>query len=226
MKRNSSMNIPSNRIMFGDDIDRTSRILDEILHGFSQMSHFKHAVSIFGASRMQPSSIYYKKATDVAHRLGNEGISIITGGGPGAMEAANKGAQLAKTQSCGLTILLPFEDGANPYVDENHCITFNYFFIRKLMFVKYSSAFIVMPGGIGTLDELFEAWTLMQTNRSKLFPIILVGREYWQGLVKWLKDYAVTQGFMSAEDMTMIHISDDIDEITGIVMNSITSHDS
>ena len=198
-----------------DDEARLDRIQDELRVGFRSLAHVGRAVSIFGSARTPPEHSEYAQGREIARRLGERGFAIITGGGPGVMEAANRGAQDAGVQSIGLDIELPHEENVNAYVDLP--ITFHYFFTRKVMFVRYASAFVVLPGGFGTLDELFEALTLRQTEKIRVFPVILFGTAYWQGLVDWLRDPMCADGKISPEDIEQIVVTDDIDEVVEIV---------
>lgn len=187
-----------------DDSWRMFRIISEFVDGFEALGHIKKAVTIFGSAREPESGKYYKDAVETGRLMALRGFSVITGGGAGIMEAANKGASLAKGMSVGLNISLPHEQKPNPY--SNIKIGFRYFFARKVMFVKYASAFIVFPGGLGTLDELFEAMTLVQTEKIKPFPIVLYGADYWSGLVEWIKEQLLENGFISKEDLKLIKV--------------------
>jgi uncharacterized protein (TIGR00730 family) len=189
---------------------RIFRIMAEFVEAIEALSKLKNAVSIFGSARVTPDDPYYQKTEKLARRLAEKGFSVITGGGPGIMEAANKGAAEAGGKSVGMNIRLPFEQKPNAYA--NISIDYKYFFIRKVMFVKYAMAYIIMPGGFGTMDELFEALTLIQTRRIKSFPVILMGSEYWKGLVDWLKKTMVRSGMILPEDLDFIEIIDDPDE--------------
>jgi uncharacterized protein (TIGR00730 family) len=193
------------------DAQRLLRIQDELRAGFAQLAHIGKAVSIFGSARTARDHPRYAAARSLARRLGEEGYAIITGGGPGIMEAANRGAREAGAPSIGLGIDLPHEQSLNDYVDVG--LTFHYFFTRKVMFVRYASGFVVYPGGFGTLDELFEAATLRQTQKIRYFPIVLAGSEYWTGLVDWLKTTVETDGNISPADVRSLVITDDADEI-------------
>jgi uncharacterized protein (TIGR00730 family) len=186
---------------------RIFKIMGEFVEGVENLHNIGPAVSIFGSARIQPDHPYYKKAEEVAAVLAKRGFAVITGGGGGIMEAANKGASEAGGKSIGLNIALPHEQQPNPYA--NVQIEFNYFFIRKVMFIKYAMAYIIMPGGLGTMDELFEALTLIQTHRIKPLPVILVGSEYWAGLIEWLKDRLVGEKMISEEDMDIFQIIDE-----------------
>lgn len=163
------------------------KIMSEFVEGFEKMGRIGPCVSIFGSARTKPESKYYQLAEEIAFKLVNEGYGIITGGGPGIMEAANKGAMRGKGKSVGLNIDLPFEQKPNDYIDADKCINFDYFFVRKTIFLKYSQGFIGMPGGFGTMDELFESLTLVQTNKIAKFPVVLVGKEYWKDMIEWMK---------------------------------------
>jgi uncharacterized protein (TIGR00730 family) len=182
------------------------RIMGEFVEGFDTLSDVRYAVSIFGSARTRPDDPYYEKAVETARLLARQGFPIITGGGPGIMEAANRGAQEGSGLSIGCNIELPFEQGTNPYVERS--INFRYFFVRKTMFVKYSTAFIVFPGGFGTMDELFEALTLIQTGKVKHFPVVLFGEDYWSGLCDWLAGRVVGEGKIDAKDLTLLHVTD------------------
>ena len=197
------------------DAQRLLRIQDELRAGFRQLSHIGKAVSIFGSARTPREDPRYEQACRLARRLGEEGFAIITGGGPGIMEAANRGAQEAGAISVGLGIELPHEQSLNQYVDVG--LTFHYFFTRKVMFVRYASGFVVFPGGFGTLDELFEAATLRQTEKIRYFPIVLVGRDYWGGLVDWLRDSALTAGNISPGDVSSLSVCDDTGDVLRIL---------
>ncbi|MCL5244637.1 TIGR00730 family Rossman fold protein [Cellulophaga sp. 20_2_10] len=201
------------------------KIMGEFVHGFEKMSVIGPCVSIFGSARTKEGSKYYELAVDVAKSIAEAGYGVITGGGPGIMEAGNKGANLAGGTSVGLNIELPFEQHDNPYIDQDKSINFDYFFVRKVMFVKYSQGFVVMPGGFGTLDELFEAITLIQTNKIGKFPIILVGSTFWSGLMDWVKDTMLSEGNISAKDLDLIKIADTADEVVEIIDAFYKGHD-
>jgi uncharacterized protein (TIGR00730 family) len=192
----------------GDD-GRVERMTDELRRGFSALGDLDAAVSVFGSARTIPGSQEYELGVEIGRRLGAAGFAVITGGGPGAMEAANRGAKEVGALSIGLTIDLPFEQSSNPYLDRT--VDFHYFFCRKIMFVRYASAFVVLPGGFGTLDELFEAATLIQTRKIRHFPIVLVGTDYWTGLTDWIADRMLTTGKISAADVGMLEVTDDLD---------------
>lgn len=196
------------------DAWRVFRIIAEFVSGFETMTFLGPSVAIFGSTNKAPKDLkYYDLAEKIAEKIVAKGFGIITGGGPGIMERANKGAQLAKGKSCGLCIRLPSEPRPNPYIDPDFELNFRYFFVRKVMFVRYAQAFVVLPGGFGTLDELFEALTLIQTGKIKYFPIYLVGKEYWKGLIDWIKHTVLANGNIKQADFDLIHITDDPDEI-------------
>lgn len=199
------------------DAWRVLRIVSEFVNGFETMTDIGPSVSIFGSSQTKPGHPYYELATKVAEKIAEKGFAILTGGGPGIMEAANIGAQRAKGKSCGLVINLPSEV-ENQHIDPAYRLFFNYFFVRKVMFVRYAVAFIVLPGGYGTLDELFEAVTLIQTQKIRPFPIFLMGKEYWKGLVDWLRDVVVEkEKNLSAEHFAYITVTDDLDEVVNTI---------
>jgi len=189
---------------------RMFRIMAEFVDAFETLSRIHNAVTIFGSARVQPEDEYYKKAEQLAYLLAKSGFNVITGGGPGIMEAANKGATEGGGKSVGMNILLPFEQKPNPYA--NIHIDYKYFFIRKVMFVKYAVAYVIMPGGFGTLDEFFEALTLIQTRRIKSFPVILMGSDYWEGLLDWLENTALQEGKICAADLELVQVIDDPEE--------------
>ncbi|MBN2438827.1 MAG: TIGR00730 family Rossman fold protein [Deltaproteobacteria bacterium] len=193
-----------------DESWRIFRIMAEFVDAIETLSGVKHAVSIFGSARTKPDDPCYKQAELLARRLVEKGFGVITGGGPGIMEAANKGAAEAGGQSVGMNIRLPLEQKPNPYA--NVSIDYKYFFIRKVMFVKYAVAYVILPGGFGTMDELFEALTLIQTKRIKSFPVILMGSEYWKGLYDWLRETMLRDHRISPEDLDRFQILDDPDE--------------
>lgn len=194
---------------------RIFRIMAEFIEGFEVLSKIPPAVSIFGSARTHPGDSDYKKTEETAAKLVKKGYAIVTGGGPGIMEAANKGASEAGGVSVGLNINLPEEQKPNKYIGTY--LDFRYFFVRKVMFVKYSVAFVIFPGGLGTLDELFESVGLIQTRKIKPFPVILVGREYWKGLMNWMKLTVLDGGKISPEDINLFHIIDEPDEIVNFV---------
>ncbi|PKP22298.1 MAG: TIGR00730 family Rossman fold protein [Bacteroidetes bacterium HGW-Bacteroidetes-21] len=188
------------------------KIMAEFVEGYEKLSKIGPCVSIFGSARTKPENKYYQLAQDIAYRLTQYGYGIITGGGPGIMEAANKGAHEGKGPSVGANIELEFEQFPNEYIDKDKIINFKYFFVRKVMFTKYSQGFVVMPGGFGTLDELFEALTLIQTNKIARFPIVLAGKEYWQGLYEWIKSTMLAEKNINEADMDLFHLADNAED--------------
>lgn len=205
------------------DAWRALRIMGEFIDGFDALARLGPAVSIFGSARTRPDDAMYESARELAGRLSEQGITVITGGGPGIMEAANRGAKEAEGVSVGLAIDLPHETGLNPYVDLP--AYFRYFFVRKTMFVKYAQAFVIFPGGFGTFDELFESLTLVQTGKIDHFPIILFGRDYWSGLLDWLRSTVAREANVFEADLDLMLVSDDIDEIVGIIKDSYRERD-
>jgi len=193
------------------------RIMSEFVEGFEKMSKIGPCVSVFGSARTKSSNKYYKLAEEIAFKLTRAGYGVISGGGPGIMEAANRGAKAGGGKSVGLNIELPFEQKPNSYIDNDKLISFKYFFVRKVMFLKYSQGFVALPGGFGTLDELSEALTLIQTDKVAQFPIILVGREYWKGIVDWLKHTALDEKNISPEDLKLFSLADTADEVVGVI---------
>lgn len=203
------------------DLDswRVFRILSEFVDGFETMTYMGPSVSIFGSARAKPDHPYYRLATAVAEKIALKGFGIITGGGPGIMEAANKGAQLAKGRSCGISINLPYEEVSNSYIDHRYNLRFRYFFVRKVMFIRYAQAFVFLPGGMGTFDELFEALTLMQTDKIKPFPIFLMGSSYWSGLIEWLKQNPLKENYILESDFERFTITDDPQFVADAIEN-------
>lgn len=194
------------------------KVMSEFVEGFEKLTRIGPCVSIFGSARTSPDHKYYKLTEEIAKKLVYHGYGVITGGGPGIMEAGNKGAHEQGGKSVGLNIVLPFEQTANAYIDLDKLINFDYFFVRKVMFVKYSQGFIVMPGGLGTLDELFEAYTLIQTQKIAQFPIVLVGKDFWAGLVDWIKDVLVErEKNVSPSDLDLISVVDTADEAVKVI---------
>lgn len=193
------------------------KMMSELVDGFETLSKIGPCVSIFGSARDSADSPYYKLAEEIAYLLTKKGFGVITGGGPGLMEAANKGAHFAGGKSVGLNIDLPHEQRPNPFIDQDKFINFNYFFVRKVMFMKYAQGYIVLPGGFGTLDELFEAITLIQTNKLVRFPIVLVVRDYWDGLITWIKEKMLAEQKISAEEMDIFSLVDTADEAVGAI---------
>jgi uncharacterized protein (TIGR00730 family) len=196
------------------------KIMSEFVNGYESMARIGPCVSIFGSARTKPDNKYYKLTEEIAFKISKAGYGVITGGGPGIMEAGNKGAHHGGGTSVGLNIELPFEQHFNPFIDKDKNLNFDYFFVRKVMFVKYAQGFVVMPGGFGTLDELFEAMTLIQTKKIGKFPIILVGSEYWSGLIEWVKNVMIaTENNASPEDMNLIKIVDSADAVVEALDN-------
>ena len=194
------------------------KIMGEFVNGYEKLSKIGPCVSIFGSARTKPDDKYYQLAENIAKNLSDNGYGVITGGGPGIMEAANKGAYNAGGTSVGLNIELPFEQHDNPYIDSDKSIDFDYFFVRKVMFVKYSQGFVVMPGGFGTLDELFEALTLIQTKKAEKFPVILVDKSFWQGCFEWIKERLLeNNNYISEIDLDLFSIVDSPDEVVDIL---------
>jgi uncharacterized protein (TIGR00730 family) len=197
---------------------RLERIEEELRMGFDALGHVGAAVSFFGSARTTPDDPEYAVARETARRAGEAGLTVITGGGPGSMEAANRGAQEAGALSIGLNIELPFEQGMNPYVELG--LEFHYFFTRKVMFVRYASGFVVFPGGFGTFDELFESLTLIQTGKIRNFPVVLMGSDYWAGLVDWLRARTLAEGKIDAVDLDLLSVTDDPEETVGILLSA------
>lgn len=192
---------------------RVFKIISELVEGFEKLARIGPCVSIFGSARTHYNDKYYKLAEDIAYKLTLNGYGVITGGGPGIMEAANKGASRGNGKSVGINIDLPFEQRPNPYIDADKLITFDHFFVRKVMFMKYSQGFIVLPGGFGTFDELFEAITLIQTRKIGKFPIILVGKKYWKGLVEWIEEVMLEEEEnISPDDLKLFSLVDSSDD--------------
>jgi uncharacterized protein (TIGR00730 family) len=193
------------------------KIMSEFVDGFEKLPKVGPCISIFGSARTKPDNIYYEKAVAVSELLCKEGYGIITGGGPGIMEAANKGAKNVGGKSVGLNIVLPHEQKPNEYIDIDKSFNHNFFFIRKVMFVKYAQAFVLFPGGFGTLDELFEVVTLAQTQKIDKVPIILFGSSYWAGLIDWFKNQLATEGYIAKKDVDLFTITDDIHEVVATI---------
>lgn len=196
---------------------RVLRIQGEFVYGFNAMAELGACVSVFGSARIKPGHPHYEAARELGRKLSEAGFGVITGGGPGVMEAANRGAREANGVSVGCNIELPFEQSTNPFTTIS--INFRYFFVRKTMFVKYSEGFVIFPGGFGTLDELFEALTLVQTHKIHRFPIVLYGRDYWKGLLDWIEGTQLTEGMVSPEDLNLLVVSDDLDEIRDVLVD-------
>ncbi|SHM42537.1 hypothetical protein SAMN04488057_101413 [Cyclobacterium lianum] len=196
------------------------KVISEFVEGFEKLAKIGPCVTIFGSARTKSDNHYYQVAEAISGKLVRHGYGVITGGGPGIMEAGNKGAHTEKGKSVGLNILLPFEQFNNVYIDPDKLITFDYFFVRKVMFTKYSQGFIVLPGGFGTLDELFEALTLIQTKKIGRFPIVLVGKEYWSGLIDWIKDVVLQQNAnINEEDLNLFALVDTAEEAVAVIDN-------
>lgn len=204
------------------DVWRVFRIMAEFVDGFTLMSKQRNLVSMFGSARLKPDSPYYQLAVQVAKELVKKNFNVLTGAGPGIMEAGNKGAQEQRGDSVGVAIELPNEQNANQYIDKGRLLTFRHFFVRKVMFVKYAHGFIVLPGGFGTLDEFFEAITLVQTEKTKMFPIILMGLDFWGGLVNWIKSKLIDEKMISPSDLDLFHVTDDPVEAANIISNFYT----
>ncbi len=204
---------------FERDVWGIFKVMGEFVDGYERMSYVGPSVSFFGSARLSEDNPYYQMAVETAKNLSETGFGIITGGGPGIMEAGNRGAHLAGGTSVGLCISLPNEPTANSYIGKDYRIQFNYFFARKVMFVKYAQAFVVLPGGFGTLDEFFEAMTLIQTQKIERFPIILMGKEYWKGLIDWIKDTLIAEKTIDTRDLELFHLTDDPDEVSSIIYN-------
>ncbi len=200
------------------DTWRVFRIMGEFVTGFDELATLSRGISVFGSARTHPDDPDYKAAQETAALLARAGFAVITGGGPGIMEAANRGAFDAGGLSIGCNIELPFEQGSNPYLTKG--LKFKYFFVRKMMFVKYSLGFIIFPGGFGTLDELFEALTLIQTQKIRNFPVVLFGSNYWNGLLNWIRDYAMQEGKVSEQDLKLLHLTDSPEEVVKIIVES------
>jgi uncharacterized protein (TIGR00730 family) len=193
------------------------KVMSEFVEGFEKLAKIGPCVTIFGSARIKPDNKYYKMAEEIAYQLVQQGYGVVTGGGPGIMEAGNKGANRAGGKSVGLNIYLPHEQKGNPYIDPDKLITFDYFFVRKVMFVKYSQGFIVMPGGFGTIDELSEALTLIQTKKIGRFPIVLVGKKFWGGMIDWIKEVLVDEKMISPEDLGLFSIVDTPEDAVQVI---------
>ncbi|MFN6039560.1 MAG: TIGR00730 family Rossman fold protein [Bacteroidota bacterium] len=201
------------------------KIMSEFVEGFEKMQRIGPCVSVFGSARTKPENPYYILAEEISYKLVKEGYGVITGGGPGIMEAANKGARRGGGKSVGLNIVLPFEQKHNDYIDRDKAINFDYFFVRKTIFLKYSQGFIAMPGGFGTMDELFEALTLVQTNKIAEFPVVLVGRTYWSGLIEWLKNSMMNEHHnINPSDLDLFKIVDTADEAVKYIADFYTKY--
>jgi uncharacterized protein (TIGR00730 family) len=212
------LSVPERAAFTEKDSRLVSRIMGEFVDGFEELADLGPAVTIFGSARISPDDPMYAAAVEVGRLLGEAGFTIITGGGPGAMEAGNRGAREAGAPSVGLDIELPFEQHVNPYVDVE--IDFRYFFVRKVMLVKYSRAFVIFPGGFGTMDELFEALTLIQTGKIRDFPVVLFGSDYWRGLIEWVRATMVADGKAAEADLGLMALTDSPDEVLEIIVSS------
>lgn len=212
--------------MKGENSWTMFKVISEFVDGFETMNKIDPCISIFGSARTKPEHPYYKMAVDIAKRLTDEGYGVITGGGPGIMEAGNKGASTNGGISVGLNIDLPFEQSHNPYIDDDKNLNYRYFFVRKVIFVKYAQAFVVLPGGFGTMDELFEVLTLIQTKKITKVPVILMGTKFWTGMKDWIVDVMLNQAHnISPDDLDLMPITDDPDEVMRII-NEFYSDDS
>ncbi len=201
------------------------KIMSEFVEAYDRMAKIGPCVSIFGSARTKPDNPYYQLSEQLAERLASKGFGIISGGGPGIMEAANKGAQQGNGPSVGLNIDLPFEQNHNPYIDQEHNLEFNYFFVRKVVFIKYSQAFVIMPGGFGTLDEFFEAMTLIQTKKIRRRPIVLFGSEYWNGMLQWVEStMLMKEQNISEGDLELFKVVDDVDSAVSYIERFFEDH--
>ncbi|MGM0588854.1 MAG: TIGR00730 family Rossman fold protein [Bacteroidota bacterium] len=216
--------IPAFGDKLSEDLWSVFKIMGEFVEGYDKLSKIGPCISIFGSARTEPGDEYYDKASETALEFTRQGFGIITGGGPGIMEAANKGAKKGNGKSVGLNINLPFEQGPNQFVDPKLSIDFNYFFARKVMFVKYAQGFVVFPGGFGTLDEFFEAMTLIQTRKILQFPVVLIGKDYWEGLIDWMKNTMVRKGTISESDLELFTVTDDHLEAVDIISEFYERH--
>jgi len=223
----AAMNMKKWSKMKGENSWTMFKVIAEFVDGFETMNNVQPSISIFGSARTRPGSKYYEAASELARRLTDEGYGVITGGGPGIMEAANKGAFQNNGTSIGLNITLPHEQSHNQYLDPDKILNHRYFFVRKVMFVKYAQAFVVLPGGFGTLDELFEVLTLIQTKKISAVPIILFGTEFWGGLREWINNTMLEKfSNISPKDMDLIPVTDDVDEVVRIITDFYTTDPS
>lgn len=197
---------------------RLFRIISEFVDGFETMQKLGPAAAFFGSARVKEGHPYFNLAEELAYKLGKEGIGVVTGGGPGIMMAANKGCQKAGAKSCGVAIKLSFEEEINPYVDKSYGLNLRYYFVRKVMFVRYSLAFVIFPGGVGTLDELFEVVTLIQTKKVKSFPIFLIGTKYWEKMIDWIRNSPLKEGFILEDDLKYFQVTDDLDYVAKVIL--------
>jgi len=207
------------------DVWRVFQIMAEFVDGFTIMAKQQNLVSVFGSARTKPGSKYYEMGVTVGNELVKKGFNVLTGGGPGIMEAANKGAKEGGGASVGVNIELPHEQSSNPYIDRGRLLTFRHFFVRKVMFVKYAHGFVVLPGGFGTMDELFEALTLVQTKKTRAFPIVLMGTEYWKGLIDWIKTRMINERMVSSADLDLFYITDDPKEAAELIEAFYKKHE-
>ena len=215
------------RTLFTDtDAWRIWRIVSEFVEGFETMTDIGPSVSFFGSARLPQGTPYYQLTIEVAQQVANRGFAVITGGGPGLMEAANRGAQSVNGRSCGLAVDLPFELEPNGYIDPKYCLEFRYFFVRKVMFMRYAQGYVFLPGGYGSMDELFEALTLIQTKKIHPFPIYLMGVDYWRGLIDWIKGTVISHGCISDKDLEIMHITDDPEEVADGIERHYRIHQS
>ncbi|RNC85793.1 MAG: TIGR00730 family Rossman fold protein [Balneola sp.] len=213
MEKSSFKKIPENyRGESANDLWSIFKIMGEFVEGYDKLFKIGPCVTIFGSARTKPEDKYYKLSSEFASKLVEKGFGVITGGGPGIMEGANKGAHESEGKSVGVGIIVPHEQGINDYVDSEYAIYFNYFFVRKVMFVKYSQALVVFPGGFGTLDELFESLTLIQTKKISKIPVVLFGKEYWSGLIDWISDTMKSWGTISENDTDLFFVTDSCEE--------------
>lgn len=203
---------------------RVFRILSEFVEGFDSMTNIGPSVSFFGSARLEPTSPYYNLTVEAAQSVSKRGFAVITGGGPGLMEAANKGAQSVNGRSCGLSIDLPMESASNLFIDTKYNLRFRYFFVRKVMFIRYAQGYVFLPGGVGTLDELFEALTLIQTKKIRPFPIYMMGKDYWAGLMDWIKEMMLGHRCISPEDLDLMHLTDDPEEVANGIERHYQKH--
>lgn len=206
-----------NLVASQEDLWRLFRIMAEFVEGFETMGHIDPSIAIFGSARTKPNHKYYKKTVRVSKELVKRGFGIISGGGPGIMEAANKGAKEAGGSSTGINIELPHEQNSNPFIDNDKLLNFRYFFTRKVMFFKYAQGYVIMPGGFGTIDEFFEVLTLIQTNKTKKVPIVVMGTEYWAPLMKWIEDVMVKSKNVNKSDLDLFKMTDDPKEAADII---------
>lgn len=223
-ENNDSLNTNSFDKTHSEDVWNIFKIMGEFVEGYDKLFRIGPCVSIFGSARAKPDNKYYKMAMQTAQKITEKGFGVITGGGPGIMEAANQGARKGNGKSVGLGISLPFEQGVNEFVDPDYIIDFNYFFARKVMFVKYAQGFVVFPGGFGTMDEFFEALTLIQTNKVSRFPVVLFGTDYWGGLVDWIEKTMIENKTISADDVKLFTLTDDCDEAVDIICRFYEKH--